>query len=199
MIICTMKSPHWQNMPLTHSPHQRRKISRLIPTSRHAVTSDNNCFRDKLHLSSLCLNHKRISVAHSEQQVEWQPPIEFVNDDRFVTGVPIPPVASLFPIRSFMILQCPLGLSRSSRSLQYMYFYFMVTWFRLHTQVLFKSTIVTHPKIKFIICNIFNTRKIPCRQRFSNIGKPQFGRGFRLRLLLSLQNTFQGGWIIFVK
>lgn len=151
-----MVTPHLEKVPFTHSPNKGRKIARLVPASRKLVSSNNNRFRDKLGLSSLGLNEQWVSVAHPEQQVELQPAIELIKDDHFVSLISAPPVGALFPISSWIRVQCPLGLSSSSWALKYMHIYGMVTRFRLHTQVLFKSTIITHPKVKFIISNILN-------------------------------------------
>lgn len=127
-----MLTKEWQNMPHGDPSHKRWKITTPVPLSRQLISSKYNGFCNKLHLSSFSLNKEWISVAHPEQQVERQPPVELINDDRLVTGVSVPPIRPLLPVGVWVMIHGPLRLARSSRSLQYMYHYIVVTRFLLH-------------------------------------------------------------------
>lgn len=108
----------WHVYDIGKASVEGRKVRVLIPISRMAVRSNNNMIGHTLDLSSFRLKEKWVSVAQSEQQVERQPTVEFVDDDDGLTGVSTPPVRSLFPIGVRISSHGISGLSGPSRSNQ---------------------------------------------------------------------------------
>lgn len=132
-VICIYRvfSPNGEDMPLVNPPNKRRKINRLIPTLRQSVCRDDNCLRDELDLSSFGFDQEGISVADSQEGIEGQPSIEFVDDDDFMPAISIPPLTALFPVGIWIGLHGVSRLSSACWTLIYTNMHFMVSRLRL--------------------------------------------------------------------
>lgn len=144
-------------MPFTYSSLQGWKIAIIrIPFIRTLVSSKNNGSCNKLELATFTFDQQRVSVAQPEQQVEWQPPIVFVDDDCLMFKVSTPPFTSLLPVGVWIFFHAPFGLPSSCWSIENVYFTFMIPWRCFQRHILFKCSVVSYPKIKMFIGNIFN-------------------------------------------